>query len=685
MKAGDKKITIAKGQSAYSEKVKNIETSLSDLFKQLSKPIIRPEKDGMYYVYGKINGTRCNDNVEIMYCACIDIDNTKLSINAIKQKIPEYCYHLHTTYSHKEPGKGNRYRIVFPYKKPLSKDDHIKAVKYLANVMGLPDIDSSSFKVSQPFYLPACPRKRERHFKSFQSLDSELFNLTPDMEWEVDQENAQEASVYEIKEEVYEGERDDELTRYVGQLAHYHLPISILEQSAELYNDRFNPPLPKKDIKRIIKSISKNQSKNDKGFNNYVYVRPKDKVFNLINKTLMPATAFARGKYDNVDTLIKSKKLTEVDDIKYMPSKDIIFNIHGITYANKYIPPNIEPVKCIPKVSPMYRHFKYLIPDRKERRIFLWFIAYQVQFPGRKIRWMPIIKGGKGIGKSLIVDLIIEPVLGFHNVAPLKASLLVSSDFNGHISHHMLHCIHEIDDENIKYKEKIVNELKELISDDTYQGHGKGTDAEKATNTANFMGFTNKEDIIVITPDERRFVMIRSEATPKEQSYYDELTEWLKDDENIRHMYTFFLTKTLSSDISPNTLPVTAYTQEIKDSSKSPLQMALTEIIEDYHNNDIAVVSQKLLIERVRDTLSIQGLFPTPQEISTAFKSLNGFIHDRKVKVSIGKQKLVPAVLPNKEFKPELYYRDTSLKGEMRSQISSQIELDKKRSIENDF
>lgn len=684
MKISDKKIIIAEGKSVKSNETVNKELKLSELFKQLSKPIIRNNKDGKYFVYGKIDGSRQNDNIVEMHCACLDIDDSKLSMNALKRKTPEYCYHLHTTFSHKDIGKGNRYRIVFPYKKPLSVDDHIRAVKYLANAMNLPEIDISSFKASQPFYLPACPRKRQKHFKSSQVIDTDLFELTPSMLWETDQENPQEASGYDIKKAVYKGDRDNEMTRYVGRLVHHNLPLDMIEQQATLYNTQFTPSLKTCDINRIIKSVRKSE-KNNNDYSNFVFVRPRDKVLNLTNKTMMPTAAFARGKYDNVDSLIKSGKLIEVDNIMYMPSQDIIFTLHGIKYANIYIPPNIKPISGMPKFRSMYQHFKYLIPERNERQILLWFISYQVQNPGRKIRWMPIIKGGKGIGKSLIVDLIIKPLLGVYNVAPLKASLLVNSEFNGHIAAKMLHCIHELDDENIKNKEKIINELKELISDDTYQGHSKGLEAETISNTANFMAFTNKEDIVVITPDERRIVMIRSEASPKEEKYYKELAIWLKDHENIKHMYSFFLNRTLPDKISPNNLPITAYTQEIKDSSKSPLQNILTEIIEDYHKHDIYVVAQKLLIKRVSDTLGKQYIFPSPQEISTAFKSINGFIHNSKVRISIGKERYVPAILPNTDFKPDIYYRSPSLTGEMRTQIRTQIELDKKRSIESDF
>lgn len=684
MKVSNKKIIIAEGRSVKSNKTVNIELTLSELFNQLSKPIIRHNKDGKYFVYGKIDGSRQNDNVVEMYCASLDIDDSKLTLNALKRKVPDYCYHLHTTFSHKAEKKGNRYRIIFPYKNPLSVDDHIRAVKYLANSMDLPEIDSSSFKASQPFYLPACPRKREKHFKSSQIIDTDLFELTPNMLWEANQEGAHEASGYDIKEAVYKGDRDNEMTRYIGRLVHYNLPLDMIEQLTSLYNTKFTPPLATHDINRIINSVRKAE-KNNNDYSNFVFVRPRDKVLNLTNKTMMPTAAFARGKYDNVDSLIKSGKLIEVDNIIYMPSEDIIFNFYGIKYANIYIPPNIKPLNKVPKIQPMYQHFKYLIPERNERKILLWFISYQVQNPGRKIRWMPIIKGGKGIGKSLIVDLIIKPLLGVHNVAPLKASLLVNSEFNGHIGAKMLHCIHELDDENIRHKEKIINELKELISDDTYQGHSKGLEAETISNTANFMAFTNKEDIVVITPDERRIVMIRSEASPKEEKYYKELAEWLKDHESIRHMYSFFLNRTLSKEISPNTLPITAYTQEIKDSSRSPLQNILTDIIEDYHENDIHVVAQSLLIKRVTEVLNRQNLYPTAQEISTAFKAINGFIHNSKVRISINKERYVPAVLPNKEFKPEIYYRNPSLTSEMRTQIRTQIKTDNKRSIESDF
>ena len=676
------KVKISLGTSVFRNRIKQQEITVDDLFKKLSLPDIRKDKDGAYFIFASFSKDIRNAvNVVRYYGATIDLDNTPLAISEVQELFKKYKYCIHTTHSHKAPGKGVRYRLVLPYKKPQSPERHVNTLLHIIHMLGMGNVDLSSKALSRPMYLPACPRHREKHFKYVANEKGRLFNperikIDSSLQWEIEQENLPgDIDPLDVNAEVVEGARNDDLARLVGKFIHNGMDLPLIEQSALVWNKtNCVPPLSDKDVKTIVGSVYKAHKRNSKDsgwgydelvrriksskepkrdydlflnlvsgshdkikpseqerlirlikqktdiplkiirdelsgkiadrkgikaeeeelntqksvkelkkeFSNWVYLRKDDKMYNSSNGLVYKVEGFNRMHSSMIDkgaissVLLKYKGLKQADILEFNPSEERVFKRDHIIYANTYVPPEIFPMPG--SVRPMLKHFRYLVPDKIEREIILDYIAFIIQKPGEKVRWMPIIKGVKGIGKSIIAELIIAPLIGMSNFKPVD-SKAVKRDFNSWQLDAQIVCFHELKiGETRKEKKALTDSLKSFIADPTIQAHRKGIDEYTALNKSNVIGFTNHEDAIMITPDERRFCMIRSEVLPKTIHYYNEFTDWLK--KNKEEMLNYFYERDIS-DFNYSTAPDTAYTREVKESSQMWPNSVLVDALND--------------------------------------------------------------------------------------------------------
>jgi len=698
------KLKISLGSTVYRARIKQQEISVHDLFRKLSLPDIRKDKDGPYFIFASFNKDIRNAvNVDKYYGATIDLDNTPLPINEVQDLFKKYQYCIHTTHSHKAPGKGVRYRLVLPYRKPLSPERHVNILLYIINMLGMDNVDLSSKALSRPMYLPACPRRREKHFKFVSNEKGRLFNperikIDPSLQWEIEQQNdTNQIEPLNVNEEVSEGGRNDSLARLVGKFIHNaSMDLPLIEQSALVWNQtNCVPPLPDKDVKTIVHSMFKAHKRNNKDtgwgydeltrrikdskepkrdydlfinlvagshdkikqseqerlirllktktdiplkmvrdelstaiaerkgikaeeeeldtqksvkelkkeFTDWVYLRKDDKMYNSTNGLVYKVEGFNRMHSSMVEkgaissVLLKFKGLKQADILEFNPSEDRVFKRDHIIYANTYVPPELFPLPG--SVRPMLKHFRYLIPNKEEREIVLDYIAFIIQKPGEKIRWMPVIKGVKGIGKSIIAELIIAPLIGMSNFKPVD-SKAVKRDFNSWQLDAQIVCFHELKiGDTRREKKALTDSLKSFIADPTIQAHRKGIDEYTALNKSNVIGFTNHEDAIMITADERRFCMIRSEVVPKSIHYYNDFTTWLKN--NKEEMLNYFDERD-TSNFNYSTAPDTEYTREVKESSTMwPNSVIIDAMNDDQHPfNKVGAMTWEGLVEFIR-------------------------------------------------------------------------------------
>ena len=137
--------------------------------------------------------------------------------------------------------------------------------------------------------------------------------------------------------------------------------------------------------------------------------------------------------------------------------------------------------------------------------LLISYLAFCVQNPGRKVRWMPLIKGIEGDGKSLLFNLM-GGVLGFANVKSVSPTVL-TTDFTGWGEGSCFTVFEELRLQGHN-RHDVHNRIKPFITNDVVNIHKKGRDAYDAVNVTNYLAVTNSKNALPINDNDRRFMVI---------------------------------------------------------------------------------------------------------------------------------------------------------------------------------
>ena len=237
--------------------------------------------------------------------------------------------------------------------------------------------------------------------------------------------------------------------------------------------------------------------------------------------------AGAAGKQAAANKLINSGLVTQVAGVTYLPAKDTLTTWHsdGRTglYFNRWHDTNESLVPSVTDkdVKPWLDHIEYLFPDKKERDVLIDWMAHVVQVRGVKIRWAPLVIGGQGVGK----DLMIKPVAQYlsHNYQEISPDRLFSQ-FNSYLEREMIVVQEMVRHEKIEMYEKLKAMLAGTAGD-TLMIERKFETPYTVPNVTNFLFFSNHIDAVRLDPEDRRFFVIRSDAKAQGSAYYHALAE----------------------------------------------------------------------------------------------------------------------------------------------------------------
>ncbi len=231
-------------------------------------------------------------------------------------------------------------------------------------------------------------------------------------------------------------------------------------------------------------------------------------AFNMTHAALLFTYAPETGKRPNAAMyLMKDRGNAAVHNTMYLPAMwngDPIFEIDGIRYLNTYND------IWTPKADANWdrhdawqiclSHLQTILPD--DWRDVLMFMAHNVQYPGKKILWAPIIVGIQGDGKTVLAK-IMAAAMGAKNtkVVGLQAT---RSEFNSWAEGSCLAVFEEIRAPGHS-RHDFMNKLKELITNDVIDVVAKGRDGRNVVNTQNYMALSNFRDALAIDEHDRRW------------------------------------------------------------------------------------------------------------------------------------------------------------------------------------
>lgn len=239
----------------------------------------------------------------------------------------------------------------------------------------------------------------------------------------------------------------------------------------------------------------------------------RTEAFNLAFQSITPEVDFTvAGRplktpkvVSAADYLLGYRKGRIVHNTLYLPAlAGPVVTVDGIDYLNSYLPAHV-PKEALAwaghwAVAVWEEHLRTILPD--DWRLLLQWLAHNVQHPGRKILWAPIVKGTQGDGKTTISKML-GAVMGPRNVRVVSTESLFS-DFTGYAEGA---CVAFLEEIRVKghSRHDAMNKLKPLVTNEVVEVVRKGQDGRNVPNVTNYMAFTNFEDALVIDASDRRW------------------------------------------------------------------------------------------------------------------------------------------------------------------------------------
>ena len=263
----------------------------------------------------------------------------------------------------------------------------------------------------------------------------------------------------------------------------------------------------------------------------HVYVERSDSFFNLAEATESSRTTF-QAKYnramsskqngdkeDAAKWCLERWNMPTVYDAMYLPGRDAIFQHQSLSYANLYTPSSVPPIA--PSYTPVglagihafAKHLECFCGGRADVYGFLlaW-MAFNVQNPGVKVRFAPILKGVQGDGKSLITA-VLGAAMGERNVSSVGPLVVMNSGGFTDWAHGA--CVIGMEELKMEGRNRyvIANAFKDNITNSRVTINRKGKGLLPIINISNFIAFTNFVDAVPLEDNDRRWYVVFSPYT----------------------------------------------------------------------------------------------------------------------------------------------------------------------------
>jgi len=262
--------------------------------------------------------------------------------------------------------------------------------------------------------------------------------------------------------------------------------------------------------------------------NDWVYVTHEDKFFNVVSKRRVTSSGFAAmfNRFTGTDSAavlaLTIWNIPTPDKAIYLPSANNIFELDGLPCVNEYdqnSPPDIPlsyssgDLAAIEKVK---THVQLLLGSTESANVLIDWMAYNVQKPGLKINWAPLIKGIEGTGKSFI-GVLMGAVMGRVNVGEVPVDQLGSGFTNWAVGR----CVNVLEEIRMvgHNRHDILNKIKPYITNESISVNPKGVNVYISPNTVNYIAFTNHADALPLDDTDRRWWVQFCPFTTAEELY----------------------------------------------------------------------------------------------------------------------------------------------------------------------
>lgn len=296
--------------------------------------------------------------------------------------------------------------------------------------------------------------------------------------------------------------------------------------------------------------------------------------------------------------------------------------------VNIYMPPNIATAEG--DVTRLLQLLQTILPDERDRTIFMSWLAAVVQYPGVKFLWSPVLQGVEGNGKSIWGEILYYSIGSEHSWT--VEAKKIDTQFNKFLSRRIFINVEEM---NMFAKHELMETLKGLITGTKQEVEMKGVDSAMDLDyCANWYFATNHKDAVIKSKNDRRFAVFFTAQQTREDvinaglsgTYFPKLWKWLKKENGFAFMRHYLLNFQIPDEFNPNPeissspfAPETTSTQEAVAHSYGAAEQ---HIIEACEAEIAGFKGGWLSTTRVSDIFREAGIKRSPRKIGSMIEAM---------------------------------------------------------------
>lgn len=214
--------------------------------------------------------------------------------------------------------------------------------------------------------------------------------------------------------------------------------------------------------------------------------------------------------------------------LTYRPDNEFKMTTDGESSAlNMFRPSNIKSYKGSDSSAQEFLDFmEYLIPKEEDRIQMLRWIATLIARPQYRIMYGLLLRSEfQGVGKTLLSDHIIAPIIGRHNCAWPNENMIIGQPFNGWLANKRLIVVNEI---YAGHNWQAYNRLKTYITDDDIEVNIKHMATYTIPNWSHYIMHSNSIIPLKMDDTDRRILVPEVTEVPWSLEKFTRFRDWLK-------------------------------------------------------------------------------------------------------------------------------------------------------------
>lgn len=292
--------------------------------------------------------------------------------------------------------------------------------------------------------------------------------------------------------------------------------------------------------------------------------------------------------------------------------------------VNTYVPINTLAIPGDP--APFLDLIRRLLPDPRDQRILLSYLAAIVQHKGRKFQWWPVLQGVEGNGKTLIISAVAHAVGQRYSFCPKVDAIVKSGNqFNGWVRNRLFLGMEEI---YVPERRDFLNAFKTTVTNKRLPIESKGVDQMMCDNRANGIMSTNFREGVPVNVDTRRYAIFYTAQQTKADlqrdgmtgDYFPRLYDWVEGRGYPHASYgyaviNYFLQNyEISEEFNPaglcQTAPTTSSTEAAVQESRGGIEQEVLEAIDEGRPGFCGGWVSSMMLDRLFESLRVNRQIP---------------------------------------------------------------------------